>query len=318
MKSYKGTAMLLLAAFIWGMAFAAQEIAAEAVSAFTFNAVRSYFAIGFLGILLALRRKGGVARKTEKPTSKTRKRALLAGLFCGLALFASVNLQQTGNALYPSGAAASGRAGFLTTTYVVIVALLSFLEGKKIRPVTIAAAFVCLAGLYLLCVTNGFSGMYAGDILMLGCALCFSVQIMLVDHFSDIDSTLLSLLQFSTVAIFSTAGMLLLEKPRLADILTVWVPIAYAGIFSSGVAYTLQIAGQRTTEPAPASIAMSMESVFAALGGWVLLGETMSGREIIGCALVFLAVLMAQLPPLPQKISVQKDDVRLENQEKRK
>jgi drug/metabolite transporter (DMT)-like permease len=296
LKHSKGTLMLLLAAFIWGMAFAAQDIAADSVSAFTFNAARSYLAVIVLTILHSFRKIKLARQKASPVYPENRRRKLAAGLLCGLALFASVNLQQAGIGVYPPEAAASGRAGFLTTTYVVIVALFSFIRGKKMHPLTIAAAVICLAGLYLLCVTDGFTGIYLGDALMLGCALCFSLQIMLVDYFSDIDSIELGLLQFSVVAVLSTIGMLAFEKPRVSDILSAWVPIVYTGVFSSGIAYTLQIAGQHTTDPAPASIAMSMESVFAALGGWMLLGETMSGREIAGCALVFSAVLLTQLP----------------------
>ena len=213
-------------------------------------------------------------------------------------LFAADNCQQAGISSYPPEAAASGRAGFLTAVYVVIVALLARFMGRKLHPAVVAAVFVCLAGMYLLCVPldQGFSGVYLGDVIMLVGALFYSLHILAVGRFALEDALWLSAIQFCTSAARSSACALAVEGATPLDALPALLPILYVGIFSTGLGYTLQNIGQRTVDEAPAAILMSLESVFAALGGWALLGESMSGAELAGCALVFAAVLLAQLP----------------------
>lgn len=295
MKNLKGSLLLLLTAFLWGTSFAAQTSAADAISAFAFNGARSLIGSLFLFLLfLALgRRYGGFRASIARPAVRLGVRA---GLLSGLVLFAAVNLQQLGIAAYPAEAAASGRSGFLTATYVVMVALSAPLLGKKLHPLVALSALLCLGGMYLLCTKGGDGGLYLADLLLLGCALCFTVQILLVDRFSSADSIAMSCVQFLVCGLLSMAAALVFERPAVSDFANAVLEILYLGIFSSGIAYTLQIVGQKYCEPAVASISMSFESVFAALSGWVLLGERLSGRELLGCALVFCAVLLSELP----------------------
>ena len=301
MKSLRGSLLLLLTAMIWGMAFVAQSAAADSVGSFTFNAVRSSIAALFLLCLLlgrSLFYKAG-RKKADGGASEEKKarlrRTVLGGVLCGAALCVAVNLQQAGIAAYPQGVASSGRSGFLTAMYVVFVALCSPLVGKKLHPIVLISALGSMAGMYLLCLSRGFSSFYFGDVLELLCAAAFTVQILLVDRFSDTDGILLSCIQFAVCALLSAIPMLLFETVSFAVLRAAWLPILYAGVMSSGVGYTLQILGQKTAPPALASILMSMESVFAAIAGWVLLQERLSALELCGCAIVFACVVLAQL-----------------------
>ncbi len=331
---FTGALALLVAAFVWGMSFPAQSAASEVVGPFTFIAGKSsvacLFALGMIAVRRATRRGG--SRRTAMPPSEpsaapssadasgtggarsragagigrgasagflsTHRRLIIGGIICGIVLFAADNCQQAGISSYPPEAAASGRAGFLTAVYVVIVALLARFMGRKLHPAVVAAVFVCLAGMYLLCVPldQGFSGVYLGDVIMLAGALFYSLHILAVGRFALEDALWLSAIQFCTSAALSSACALAVEGATPLDALPALLPILYVGIFSTGLGYTLQNIGQRTVDEAPAAILMSLESVFAALGGWALLGESMSGAELAGCALVFAAVLLAQLP----------------------
>lgn len=291
-KNTKGVLILLTAALIWGLSFPAQAVViSHHVGAFTFNCLRSLMAAAFLLAVLCVRKKRG-----EVICDQPRGTVIRAGILCGIALFAGITLQQYGMMAYPDGVATSGRAGFLTATYVVVVALLSFLVGKKPHPIVFASAGVCLLGMYFLCLSGGVSGFYLGDGLMLLDALGFSAQIMFIDHYSRIDGMTLSFMQFLVCGLLSLAGMILADNVDWSAVGSVLIPLLYCGIGSSAGGYTLQIIGQKYADPAPASIAMSMESVFSGIGGWVLLGQVMSGRELFGCALVFAAVIMTQLP----------------------
>lgn len=313
----KGSLMLLLATFFWGTTFVAQTSAAELIPTFTFNAMRSYVGAAFLGILLILKRcyrtknpaceipraeRGRLrqfspcANQANTVDSANHKHLFLAGILCGVILFAAMYFQQGGISNYPEGVASSGRAGFLTATYVILVAICSRFLGKKMSKFVYVSVVVCIFGMYLLCLSGGFSGIYFGDIMEMICAICFTVHILVVDHFSDCDSISLCCIQFLTVAVLSTISMAIFDTVDTALLIEAIGPILYAGILSSGIAYTLQIEGQKYSEPAVASVIMSLESVFAALGGWILLAETLSPRETLGCALVFIAVLLAQIP----------------------
>ena len=238
------------------------------------------------------------ANKPDSAVARLLANPVVISVICGIVLFAADNCQQAGISSYPPEAAASGRAGFLTAVYVVIVALLARFMGRKLHPAVVAAVFVCLAGMYLLCVPldQGFSGVYLGDVIMLAGALFYSLHILAVGRFALEDALWLSAIQFCTSAALSSACALAVEGATPLDALPALLPILYVGIFSTGLGYTLQNIGQRTVDEAPAAILMSLESVFAALGGWALLGESMSGAELAGCALVFAAVLLAQLP----------------------
>ena len=296
MKNIKGSIILLIAAFIWGTAFVAQTSASDNVGAFTFTALRSAIGAAFLGAFMLLRKLYFNMSKKENTKPVDIKRSLVGGAICGIVLFFATNLQQLGITVYPEGVASSGRAGFITATYVVMVAISGIFFGKKLHPVLWAAVAGCVAGMYMLCLSGGFSGVYFGDVLVFLCAICFTAHILVVDRFSDIDSILLCCLQFTVTGIISAVLMLIFETPDINAILAAWLPIAFTGIMSSGVAYTLQMAGQKHAEPAVASIVMSLESVFSVLAGWVILGETLTTRELIGCVLVFAAVITAQLP----------------------
>ena len=293
MKKYRGPLLLLLAALVWGLAFVAQTSAAGSIGAFTFNAVRSLLAALFLLAVIGVR---GRLRPAAPAGAGEKKETLRGGVLCGLALFVAVNLQQFGIGTYPAEAAASGRSGFLTATYVVMVALSAPLFGKKLRGPVLLAAAGCLGGMYLLCLGDGFSGVYLGDALELGCAAAFAGYILIVDRYARLDSIKVSCLQFLVCGVLSLAGAVLFETVSAAALLAAWLPICYVGIFSGGVGYTLQMVGQKDTEPAVASIVMSLESVVAALAGWAILGERLSGVELLGCALVFGAVVLAQIP----------------------
>lgn len=313
-RNTKGVLILLSASLIWGMSFPAQDIVIDHhVGTFTFNCLRSLIAAALLCGIQIVRKKKGVLRDTliaagtaaapGEPSffCQNRGMVLTAGLLCGVALFFGIGLQQYGMQIYPEGVASSGRAGFLTATYVVIVAIASIFLGRKPRPITLIAAGVCLFGMYLLCLAGGVSNVYLGDLMMLLDAFAFSAQILLIDRFHSVDGLTLSFLQFFTCGILSLFGMLLFETVRWSDVASIVIPLLYCAVGSSACGYTLQIIGQRYADPAPASIAMSMESVFSGIGGWLLLGQTMNGRELTGCGLVFAAVIMTQIPPFSIK-----------------
>lgn len=296
---HKGALMLLGTAILWGMGFVAQTAAADAVGTFTFNATRNFVGAVFLCGVIGMRRRAGIDRAADAPGSGFDRRTLLiGGALCGLMLCIAANLQQSGIAAYPPNAAASGRAGFVTATYMVMVAVIGVFMGKRLHPAVAVAVVLALAGMYLLCVPDGFGNIYIGDWLVLACALAYALHILVIDHFGMVDGVRLSRIQLLTAGTISLVLALLFEKPNLSQIFAAAIPVLYAGIASDGIAYTLQIVGQQTTDPTVASIIMSLESVFAALGGWLVLSESLSAVELIGCALVFAAVLLAQAPDM--------------------
>lgn len=305
MKNIKGSLILLVTAFIWGTAFVAQTSASDSLGTFTFNAGRSFVAAGFLGILVLIkdvwnrRFKHRVSDEAEghlaAEESNKNPWPIGGGFLCGLMLFFAMSFQQAGIGLYPEGVAASGRAGFLTATYVVMVALCMQIRGRKPHPLVLVSIAITVCGMYLLCMSGGFSGIYIGDVLELCCALCFTGHILVVDRYANTDSFRLSCLQFLTAGILSGV-MCLFEKADGAAVMRAIPLILYAGVLSSGIAYTLQLIGQKYAEPAVASIVMSLESVFAVIAGWAILHEVLSTRELAGCAFVFVAVILAQVP----------------------
>ena len=221
---------------------------------------------------------------------------LRGGLLCGGALFVASNLQQFGIAAYPPEAASSGRAGFLTATYVVMVALSSLFLGRRVRFSVLAAAVGCVAGMYLLCMSGGFGSIYLGDLFELACAAGFAVYIWVVDRCASLDSLRVSCVQFAFCGILSLLAALLFEDFSVPQLLRAWLSVLYAGVFSSGVGYTLQIIGQKGLNPTMASLLMSLESVFSVLAGWIFLHQALSGRELSGCILMFAAIVLVQLP----------------------
>ena len=291
----RNSLLLLLCSFIWGTAFVAQSVGAG-MGAYSFLAGRSWLAVIVLLPTVyafdAIHRKQGAAYGWPKGEAK--KTLLKASLICGTFLFAASAAQQIGITLNPNSTA---KSAFLTAMYVVLVPVFGLALGRKNSPQLWVSMVVSVAGLYLLCMKNGFGGIEASDLILLLCAVLFSFQILSIDHFApQVDGVRLSLLQFFVVAVESSVAAVLFETPSLAEFGENLLPIAYCGIFSSGVAYTLQIIGQKDLHPAIASLIMCMESVFSALGGWLLLHQNLSARESVGCALIFAAVVLAQLP----------------------
>ena len=282
----------VLAALIWGTAFVAQSVGAGLVPPFAFNAARS--AVAFVFLLLVCLVLRAVRRGRGLPVSATVSRAqlILGGLCCGAALTVATNLQQKG-----LETTASGKAGFLTALYIILVPLLGLLLKKKAPRTVWAGVVLAVAGLYCLCVTDSFTSVTAGDLYVLLGSLCFAVHILLIDHFTQkVDGVELSCAQFLVAAVLSAAGMLLTEQPTLSGLTaSVW-PILYVGVLSSGVAYTLQIVAQKGSDPTVVSLLLSLESVFAVLAGAAVLHDRMSGREYFGCVLMLAAVVLAQLP----------------------
>ncbi len=288
----KNTCLLVLTAAIWGVAFVAQSVGMDYMGPFTFNCVRSL--IGGLVLIpciwLLNRKKRAGSRDYAAPGD--RRMLLLGGVCCGVALCLASNFQQFG-ILYTS----VGKAGFITACYIVIVPVLGLLLGKRCSPAVAGAVVLAVAGLYLLCMTDGLTAVNRGDLLVLICAFLFSIHILVIDFFSPVvDGIKMSCIQFFVSGLISGAGMLLFESPQLGQLLNAWVPILYAGVLSCGVAYTLQIIGQRGMNPTVASLILSLESCISVLAGWAILGERLSQRELLGCVLMFAAIILAQLP----------------------
>ncbi|HIT06508.1 MAG TPA: DMT family transporter [Candidatus Scybalocola faecipullorum] len=295
-KELKGTAMLLLTAFIWGIAFVAQSDGMNYVGPFTFNCVR--MVIGGLVLIPCIfileRMKGS---RTEKKVERTNKKYMfIGGILCGIALGAAAALQQIG-IQYTT----VGKAGFITAMYIIIVPVLGIFFRRKAGVRVWISVIIAVAGLYLLCMSGSLK-LGRGDLLVLLCALVFSVHILLIDYFSPkTDGVKMSCIQFLTAGLISAVPMLLFEKPAVSDITAAWLPILYAGVLSCGVAYTLQVIAQKDADPTVASLVLSLESVFSVLAGWVILGQVLSGREILGCVLMFAAIILAQLPSVSKR-----------------
>lgn len=294
MKSLRlrGNLMLLLTALIWGSAFVAQRSGMEYIGPFTFNAVRCFIgAIVLLPVILILD-SGRKRRGLSLPRTKKERRALItAGVLCGLILFVASSLQQI--ALVHT---AAGKTGFITALYIVFVPVLGLFIGKRVPLNVWVSVLVAVVGLYFLCLTEELS-ISGWDILVLMCAIAFSVHILAIDHYSTrVDGIKMACMQYFVCGIISVFPMLLTETPKLGDIAPVWFQLFYAGAFSCGIAYTLQIMAQRYTEPAVASLLMSVEAVFALLAGLLLLGEQLTEREWMGCFFMFTAILLSQLP----------------------
>ena len=287
------TLALLVCAAIWGSAFVAQSVGAEYVGAFTFLAVRNWIAVVFLIPVIYVRdtilKKRG--RPSVRPANRTQRRCLLmGGAACGFFLCAASAFQQVG-IRYTTTA----KAGFITALYVVIVPILSVFFGKSVKSRIWMCVALAVLGLYLLCMRGELSLSF-GDGVVLVCAFLFACQIMTVDYFApQVDTVRLSQTQFLVTALLSTVCMFFFEDLSTDSLIKALPSIAYAGVMSSGVAYTLQIIGQQNLNPAIASITMSLESVFAALAGWIVLGQSMTVRELAGCVLMFAAIIFAQL-----------------------
>lgn len=298
-----GSALLCLAALLWGLAFVVQDTIADKIPPFIFNSIRSFvgaaFLFAFMGVM-SIKNKDYI----PVPKSIDKKKLLIGSTLCGLMLAISTNLQQFGITLYPDNVPNSARSGFLTALYVIIVPILSVFVRKKVSLIVWISAMVALIGFYMLCLFNGISGFYFADILLLCCAVTFSLHIIVIDRYcGTVGGVRLSAFQFIVAGIMSGILALIFELDSISikNILDCTWAILYMGIVSSGIAYTLQIVGQKYAEPAIASITMSLESVFAALGGWVIKGAALEPNEIIGCLLVFGAIILAQTPEFFKK-----------------
>ena len=283
----RGSLAILVATVIWGSAFIAQSVGMDYIGPFTFQTMRSVLAVPFLIVVIFL-----IERNPAKSIEKWMQPELWkAGLPCGIALFIAAGLQQMGIVH-----TTAGKAGFITAMYIVLVPILGIFLHKKPPITSWIGVVLAVIGLYLLsCV--GVSQVNIGDVYLLGCALGYAVQITLVDQMgSAVDGFRLNCVQSLFCGIFSGTVMFLTEEPVLSNILACWIPLVYAGIFSLGIAFSLQIIGQQHLEPTPAALIMSLESVFAVLFGWLLLHERMSAAELSGCVLVFIAVILSQVP----------------------
>jgi drug/metabolite transporter (DMT)-like permease len=289
----KSDVVLLIAALIWGFAFIAQRVGMDYTGPFTYNGVR--FALGVLVLLPFIfnRRKSvSEAQKIRRDTKKLIVGSVITGLF----LFAGVSLQQLGLVT-----TTAGKAGFLTGLYVVFVPLVGIFFRHKTDLYSWLGVALSLAGLYFLCITNGFSIAH-GDLLVLACAVVFSGHVLMISWLSPLmDSYKLAAIQFSICALMSLLFALFLEKPAINQILEAAIPIGYGGFFSVGIAYTLQVVAQKTAHPVHASIILSMEAVFAALGGWLLLNEHLTNRSLLGCLLMFAGMIVVNISPGKKK-----------------
>lgn len=294
-RGVPGEISLLLAAVIWGGAFVAQSLGGDSLGALSFNAARSL--IGALALLPVIawsdRRRG-----TSRPRGRERRLLWLGGTLCGLCLTLAVNLQQVAIAWTDAaGRANVGKIGFLTAMYIVLVPILSLFLKKRAGANVYVGILLALAGMYLLCVKEGFA-LGGGDVYALLAALMFALQIIVVDLFAPrVDNIRLSALQFLVCGVLSGVLAVCTEPQSARAYWDAALPVLYTGVFSSGVGYTLQIIGQRRCRPQMASLLMSMESVFSVVFGFLILHQKMTGRELLGCALMLAAVCLAQWKP---------------------
>lgn len=295
----KKSLLLLGTSVIWGLAFVAQSAGGELVGPFTFTCIRNLMGSAVLLPIMLLFDRIGIAKKPQ--TRREKHTLLIGGVATGLALFVATNLQQLGITMGTS----AGKAGFLTACYIILVPILGIFLHKKCPLQIWLAVFIALIGLYLLCMEGSFS-LTLPDLLLLLCALAYSVQILCVDYYAPItDAIRLSCIEFLVCGLVSAVPMFFFEigttaatiQPWIASLTTMdaWIPILYAGICSSGIAYTLQVFGQRDLNPTIASLVMSLESVFSVLGGWIILHQTLSIRELLGCVVIFIAIILSQL-----------------------
>ena len=300
-RQLRGSIMLFMTALIWGTAFVAQKSGMDTMPPIAFNGIRTV--IGGVALLPVIYVMGRIAKRkgiTREETPQEKKTLWIGGICCGIALMLAGNIQQIGMCY-----TTAGKTGFITALYVILVPLLGLLLRQKIRPIFWACVAASAVGLYLLCIPaeGGFGGVNKGDLIILLCSLMFAFHILTVDHFSPkVDGVKLSCIQFFVAGGISCILAPIIDPalgfalPGVSNVLACWFNILYAGIMSCGVAYTFQVVAQADVEPTLASMLLCLESVFAVLAGAVILGEAMGAREIIGCVLMFVAIVVAQLP----------------------
>ena len=304
-KKLKSDIMLLITAIIWGSAFVAQK-AGTVLEPFTYNGIRML--IGGLVLIPVIflfkkinKEDPDSVPKTELEKQAEKKTLMIGGLSCGVVLCIASSLQQFGM-FFDTDA---GKTGFITSLYIVIVPILGLFLHKKVKPVIWFCVALGAVGFYLLCMAGkgGSFTLTTGDMFVLLCAFAFSCHILVVDYFAPkCDGIKLSCIQFLTAGIIGIVCMLIFESPVIADILDCWLPILYCGVFSSGIAYTLQVLGQEHAEPSVASLILSLQSVFAVLFGVLLIGESLTLYEGIGCVVIFIAVIISQLPSKEERL----------------
>lgn len=289
-KNFKGSIMLLITSIIWGTAFVAQSEGMNYVEPFTYNAMRTLLG-GVVLIPVMILFRFSDKRNGKEKSSCSLRNTVIGGICCGIALFIASSFQQAGIAQ-----TTAGKAGFVTALYIVIVPMIGIFLHKKMPLRMWLFIAIALAGFWLLCIKQDV-GISSGNLLVFFGAIAFAVHITVIDYFNqkNTDGVLMSCIQFFTAGLLMLICMFIFEKPTIPNIIGAGGTILYAGILSCGVAYTLQILGQKHTNPTLATMLMSLESVFAALSGWLILGEKLSIKEFIGCVLIFAAVILAQL-----------------------
>lgn len=290
-QQIKSSLILLLTATIWGVAFVAQSVGMEYIGPFTFNAIRCVLGgLVLIPVILVLKKKKETGAENQEKEDK--KTLWTGGIACGVILCIASNLQQFGIM-----EASVGKSGFFTALYIVMIPVIGIFIGKRPGIKLWFCVALAVVGMYLLCMKDGSFTIERADIMLLLCALAFSVHILVVDYFSPkVDGVKMSCTQFFVCGVLSAVGMLFTETPDISNIQAAWMPLLYAGLLSCGVGYTLQIVGQKGINPIIASLIMSLESVISALAGWVILGQVLSLKEIIGCVLMFVAIVITQIP----------------------
>lgn len=290
-QQIKSSLILLLTATIWGVAFVAQSVGMEYIGPFTFNAIRCVLGgLVLIPVILVLKKKKETGAENQEKEDK--KTLWAGGIACGVILCIASNLQQFGIM-----EASVGKSGFFTTLYIVMIPVIGIFIGKRPGIKLWFCVALAVVGMYLLCMKDGSFTIERADIMLLLCALVFSFHILVVGYFSPkVDGVKMSCIQFFVCGVLSAVGMLFTETPDISNIQAAWLPLLYAGLLSCGVGYTLQIVGQKGINPVIASLIMSLESVISALAGWVILGQVLSPKEILGCVLMFVAIIITQIP----------------------
>lgn len=290
-QQIKSSLILLLTATIWGVAFVAQSVGMEYIGPFTFNAIRCVLGgLVLIPVILVLKKKKETGAENQEKEDK--KTLWTGGIACGVILCIASNLQQFGIM-----EASVGKSGFFTALYIVMIPVIGIFIGKRPGIKLWFCVALAVVGMYLLCMKDGSFTIERADIMLLLCALAFSFHILVVDYFSPkVGGVKMSCIQFFVCGVLSAVGMLFTETPDISNIQAAWLPLLYAGLLSCGVGYTLQIVGQKGINPIIASLIMSLESVISALAGWVILGQVLSLKEIIGCVLMFVAIVITQIP----------------------
>ena len=291
-KRYVNNLILLIIALIWGAAFVAQSAGMDYIGPFTFNSARSILGgIVLIPVIYVLDKKRKEEISQGKEVIQNKKTLIIGGICCGFFLMLGSSLQQIG-IQYTT----AGKAGFITALYILIVPILGLAVGKKAGIKVWIGVVLAVIGMYFLCMTSGLS-IAKGDFYILLGSVAFSFHILVIDHFSPkADGVRIACTQFFITGVLSAIPMFLFETPRLSDIFAAAVPVLYAGVLSSGVAYTLQIVAQKDADPTVASLILSLESCISVLAGWILLGQQLSTKEILGCGIMFAAIILAQLP----------------------